>query len=504
MQLFLEELQILAKAASDIGVDAFATNQVARRLLWNERFGPAQRGLFFDFLSESIHSKILFEKLSQQHPEISWIAKDAGGDLRSPLLWRRVRVFWNGEQVQFIFGEGAENSLRQGILALDENLLERSNPELRAVFINEAVQRARRALFDYPALQLKGILKDSYKEYGGASDNDFLVDTRLIQEAVLAQEKAAGGRSDWKVLSEAEASAAVDVVNFYRKADRVASAAPSPRRTALPEKLVEFADQLKAEVGDYIPAPAGFGCWFHYVASTCEDKTYLWWVAAQYAALQGDANCLGGVDGFLESVFTLRVFKSAAQGKTINNPQGHQKVTHQGTTLAWHLFQTAMQLTTDDLSISCLNKEQVRLALRLAALFHDGGKLHNAHAAGGHEAAGAAIFRKIRPSWMSWREFELAAWAIRTHDLLGRLARGITEKQNGLPKCESEIQASPTYLGALDAAAVRRELNRSGLELEDALQLNKAMWLADIAAVPSLRWLLGVENLLVKVVLSNE
>ncbi len=88
---------------------------------------------------------------------------------------------------------------------------------------------------------------------------------------------------------------------------------------------------------------------------------------------------VGGRDGYLEKVMNYELFDA------FNKFNGEQKVTHMGWELNMHLREALLQLETDDIVVQSMQKTHVRLALRMAVLFHDVGKLMDIYTPGAHE-----------------------------------------------------------------------------------------------------------------------
>lgn len=170
---------------------------------------------------------------------------------------------------------------------------------------------------------------------------------------------------------------------------------------------------------------------------------------------------------------------------------------HQGWLLPQHLAQSLVQLDTTVAG----DDAELRRALRLAMLFHDTGKLAGKKPRR-HATISAALFARHRPSWFPARLVPLTQWMITTHDLFGVFGRGLTEKLGAaVADYALDLAAPSSYPFALDAQAVRRALRESGLPLEVATALHKAIWRADVGSIASLRWLLPTAALVERLVL---
>jgi hypothetical protein len=92
-------------------------------------------------------------------------------------------------------------------------------------------------------------------------------------------------------------------------------------------------------------------------------------------------------------------------------------------------------------------------------------------------------------------------WLISTHDIYGRLARGLTEKSVSLLAQEFDVTAASTYVGALSPQQVLAKLLQSGLSLRWSVRLNNSLWRADLGSIPTLRWLLPIISILNQMIL---
>jgi hypothetical protein len=155
--------------------------------------------------------------------------------------------------------------------------------------------------------------------------------------------------------------------------------------------------------------------------------------------------------------------------------RGDQKPTH----LGWETYQHAIMamLTLDTHGFDVAD----RRALRVAVLMHDIGKVHNVWTPGAHALIGAKVWQRYRPAWITDEEADVVTFLIRTHDMLGLMDRGIWHDE---------------YRGAMSPADIRDELARLDRPFDEALRLMSAMYVADIASVAALRWLLSLTPLL--------
>jgi hypothetical protein len=199
----------------------------------------------------------------------------------------------------------------------------------------------------------------------------------------------------------------------------------------------------------------------------CSDAQWRAWLLNQTRS----RSPIGGIDVELHDL--LNTFTGV-----------EQKATHQGWDLRQHSIAVALAVETDATPCD-------RTALRIAGLWHDAGKIHNGGTPGCHEAVGRKMFLRGAPPWLTLLERDLVAGLIATHDVFGRLARGITERQDG------NLDAVPTYKGALSPGVVRAMLLGHGVTASQAMIL----WTADVSAVAALRWLLPIAGELLTLVL---
>jgi hypothetical protein len=136
-----------------------------------------------------------------------------------------------------------------------------------------------------------------------------------------------------------------------------------------------------------------------------------------------------------------------------------------GWQLSMHLKEALLQLSTKE----CVNEvllaenpesiKEIRTALRMATLFHDCGKLLDIYTPGAHENIGGNLWNNLKPNWINETTASWIRWLIITHDLFGRLARGISEKiDQSIFDDDLDVGARPSYQGALDPDEVRERL----------------------------------------------
>ncbi|MSU55172.1 MAG: hypothetical protein EXS46_01365 [Candidatus Taylorbacteria bacterium] len=503
----LDILQELQYAAQETGIEAWATSGSIYRAFWNKKYGPTQESLDIDVTVDTPEqAKKLEVYLEKYFPDRRWSVyswqEHAGDkyntegelsftdDLKSRVLTFRqgAAKIEKGKLVVKLTPQ-AESDLRNGIVRMDQVAIDRLSPENREYHLSKTIGTLKKLLDEYPGLTLDPELAVLFKEAYGYTHAPAQIEESWakVEQKVLKMEK--GGKERWNYVdwTPEERRIADGIVNFYVSAERNESAPPVPRKSKLPA-LVE---EVRAGIRKPEQIPDGYENWLHYVSATAPDAEFREWLINQTRSRQP----VGGRDPEIESVLTFNKF---AEDKRIKNFEAEQKATHAGWPLYMHLKQSMLQLDTDSLLQGIEDvktKELVRLASRVALLYHDVGKLLNLDTPGAHEGAGAKMFLKYKPAWVPDDVAELAQFLISNHDLFGRLARGITEKATAkLGDPNFDVTAQPAYKGALDPEKVREKVRalktKTAFDDESALAMVREIWKADVASVASLRWLL--------------
>src|SRR6185312_7356629 len=144
----------------------------------------------------------------------------------------------------------------------------------------------------------------------------------------------------------------------------------------------------------------------------------------------------GGADPFVRALLDFTLFEPA-----LSSAPRTQSAMHQGWTLERHLAASALELDTAraiELANGTLEPRHLRLAMRMAMLFHDTGKLAGPRAPRRHPSISARLFEMHRPPWFPEQLVALTQWMIESHDLFGALGRGLTEKL-GHPVADYEL-----------------------------------------------------------------
>lgn len=258
--------------------------------------------------------------------------------------------------------------------------------------------------------------------------------------------------------------------------------APTGPRSALTTDQRLLAEQIVAlhhpdrfRVEAPSRADEGIAGTFEHLAAHADDATFAAWVTEQRRHAP-----LGGRDPFLHSV--------------LDQPHVDQSPMHQGWSLARHLAQTMIELRTDALLA-------FRLELRTAMLFHDTGKVASSN---GHAQVSSALLNRFVPAWFPADHLALTKWLVRHHDLFGKVARGLTEKDaSGLANEHHDVAAPASYPRAIDLHTAHARLGESGLSLELSIALLKQTWLADLGSIATLRWLRPSAELIERLLLSR-
>jgi RimJ/RimL family protein N-acetyltransferase/adenylate kinase family enzyme len=523
-----QTLRTVAKVADELGIEAWPGAGLLYRPFWNGRFGPAQESTDKDVHVDSPeNARTLLKRLQEVAPHVRWAVDDRMQDTREfygiespdlatamqtfPLTFREGGVRFKDGKLDVMMSEQAERDIRRGILRIDEELLARVPEEWHQKIIDRSLERAVKMLGEYPALRIEGRLKDVYeRQYGTQEPSRITVDWERIQDEVWEQEY--GGRQTWypERFTDSDKVYGEKIRQHYINADKRLTAPPRPDFHPLPEPLelvrkrklaVEMGEidpnSEEARIPETINPPEGYSTWLHFMATEQEDGPFKEWFLNQVRSRKP----IGGKDPDVKKAIDIT--------KEDKPKKGEQKATHMGFPLDKHTQEAVLQTSTDwlaeDDSLSDQEKRRYRTCMRMAMLYHDHGKLHNVHTPGSHEGIGAKIWEKNAPEWMDKQDIALTKWMIQTHDVFGRLARGLTEKKDiALDDEQFDPSAEPSYQGALDPVAVRQYLRQSDLPLETAAKLHHAIWRSDVSSVSALRWVLPISEHLRDMVLESD
>ena len=523
-----DSLMVVEQVSKQLGIEMWLCAGSLYRAFWNGKFGPMQESTDKDlFIEREEDIESVEAALEAAAPQVRWAVHSRvkesvdhyglnpdslqQGILDVPLNFRQGAVRMKEGKIDVLMGEGIEAELRQGIVRFDEAILAQLPPNVLEKTLAEAPSRIRKTMEEYPGLKLEGRLSELYEaKYGKHTSQEIKRDWNDIESAVIEREY--GGRSRWSAehWNSREFEVAAGIVDFYRTAQRIPSTPPRPEKAHLPGSLEALRlIRSKAQKGrpvtaeeqgllkEGVSAPEGYESWLHYTLTESPDDQFKEWLLNQIRS----RTPLGGKEGYLERIWDM--------AKT--EKKGGQKETHMAFPLHKHLQEAALQLSTDALAselevagLSPAEIKKIRRCARLAMLWHDMGKVHNVYTPGSHEAIGAKQWERNKPDWISDEEAQIVSWMIRTHDISGRLLRGITEKPDSkITDAHFNPTSEPSYKGALDPSAVREELLKSGFDLPVATALHLAVWKADVSSVSALRWLLPVVEQVRQLVLSR-
>lgn len=495
------ELQTIERVALRLGIDGVWTGSgTVYRSFWNERFGPAQRPTDLDVAVEDAQAVApLLRELEKVAPEVRWsvlsparrlrdrfgieAASSAEAKAYATFRHRQGLVRSREGRIEWLLPEGCEASLRNGVLALNPKLLETLDAEARAHLLTREPHHLLRALGDYPGVRVEAwtaeMLAGSLGWRGHQPQRIATRWPRLKQLGVEAQRERVWDARAFcrRALGAEEKELALEILRFHQRADRSASPPPLPQKPMRPSRSGPRLAELAREADD-----AEFGDWFLDQVHHHEPR--------------------GGADPTLRSVLDFTLFEG-----TLRTLHREQSVMHQGWSLDRHLAQSVLQLQTDGLLGRISERhdsgwcKDLRLSMRLAMLFHDTGKLLGTKPRR-HAIISAALFGRFKPVWFPESLVPLTQWCIRTHDVFGAFSRGLTDKEGLAPgEYREDLSLATSYFGALDSQALRAVLLESGLPLEEAVAINKALWCADVGSIATLRWLLPVADLVEQLVL---
>ncbi len=533
------------------------------RPFWNGIYGAHMLSMDKDVhVGKAEHILPVLNKLRQISPNTRWSVDDRMNDTRSfygiesqnleeamqtfPLTFRKAGVKSENGKLKILMNPDVEKDLRNGIIRLDESLLDKIPDGKKEGFIDRAVKRARKTTQEYPGLKIVGVLKEYYENVYGPyipvpfkkpEMGTFCTGWLAIAQEVARAEKESGAQVTtlhWNSehITDTEIGYMHQVAGFYNTTEKEPSAPPVPNRASLPEPLesirsakekMELKEQgveieisteetvLAEQARVAVPHPEGFHSWFDYCSKELDDDSYREWLLNQRRSrspIGGKDRDLIGLIDYDKSEKMREVLEKRDSKDFIPKAEkggAEQKVTHLGSPLKYHQETSSRLLETDSM-IDFLSEhgmaeeaKDIRQVMRMAMFAHDLGKLFNINTPGIHERIGAKLLRRVTPEWCNEKRLKLAEWIIRTHDVFGRLARGITEKTD-----ETEgVQSSPSYIGALDPQTVREYLLESGLPLEVAARIHKKVWEADVSSVSTLRWVLPVADILESLVVSK-
>jgi adenylate kinase family enzyme len=504
LALDLPRLELVQRALGCLQIpECYAVSGAFCRAFWNDRFGPPTLPLDLDIVCTSAaDADVLGRHLRATHPELRLAITDLPTATRAkygrhetdfltarrlnPMRWRQGGLRITPDAVAVVATAGTLYDLRTGTLRLDEQVMADIPASHRDAVLDEAVFRARKALAEYPKLTVVGTLAERMP---------------ATVTTIARPEYEQKGDFQWSVgLTEAEAAAARALRTVVHSLAPSMSPVPVPARAVLPEPLGTIQRQkehgLLGNVPTVLPPPNGYATWMHFVAYQCDDAQFREWLLMQSRS----RNPIGGKDPFVELVLSDEYLPAEGRDRWSAKgwPTGTQRGTHGGVRVGQHHLTAALCLSTEGTTRVAVEHglpaeavAELRAGLRVGMFCHDLGKLPGPQVtlgAGFHENAGAALWnRHLRPAWAADGLSATVVWCIRNHSLLGRLTRAIDEKADGPGE---DVTAVPSYTGAVDPAFVRSRLALLGVPFEVALTACVDIQRADIASIPSLRYLL--------------
>ncbi|MDO8649170.1 MAG: hypothetical protein Q7R81_05305 [Candidatus Peregrinibacteria bacterium] len=459
----------------------------------------------------------LFQKMHHTPPSTQLVEVQTTG----PYVWMQGGILLENGSRKLVASSQCLADLRAGVLRVDEPFLSTLDANLQEELLNLACVRAWKLLEAYPALRLEGALKNKFT--GHAIPKRYLQGSSMVQALSKEAEHRHGGKLHWQkgILPE-ESERAQKARSILLGLSKKGEPMPIPPEVRLPGVLGDLQDRkLKykdaSDSSDsipethtaMIPPPEGYASWFAYMACEATDEQWREWLINQIKSKKPFC----GSDPFIQKVMYLD-FLDEIQEELHRNPmnsEGNQKLTHQGVPLQRHMIWSAICLETEPTCAKLQAEENineqhicdVRSGMRVGMLVHDIGKLlddSSIETPGVHQELGAKVWLKICPQWMHNRASAVTQWCIKYHDLPGRLARGLIEKEENT----DDVGAVPSYKGAYDPSACREALaTLSELPKAAHMIFCRDVWRADVGSVPSLRYLLPAADSLIAVIQSK-
>jgi len=521
-----EALYAAELASRDLGIPVWLGAGTFYRPFFNGVFGPMQASTDKDvFVEHEEHIAETYAYLSKHFPTIRWSVHSRiketqahlgitpsgleEGILQAPLNFRKGAVRLSEGYVYVLSTQEVIRSLQEGVIFLDKTILSAIDEAYSQSYQQSLARRVHKTLEEYQGLSLSSEMKSIYTHVFGRENpsQSILYTWDSIESFVQSKEKTMS-KALWRpeTLTPHQKLWSRKIAQFYHMVDKSPSTPPRPVKSSLPgglERLRQAKERKEYGVTTSSDSPEphnvsvahGYSCWLHYVSAESSDEEFREWLLNQVrsrAPFGGQDTCLTRILEFAQS-----------KDQELDQEETEQKVTHMGFRLYKHLVETTLHLSTSFLDTSeyvasSEEKKRIRRNMRIAMLCHDLGKLKDVYTPGGHEGAGAQMFQKHIASHMTWLsqdDVKNIMWMIRTHDVFGRLSRGISEKKDGVSALTAP-EATPQYAGALDPKAVQSHLNSSGYSYDLALVIHKHIWEADVGAVSTLRFLLPLSDML--------
>jgi adenylate kinase family enzyme len=423
LQWDVEISQLVASVAPEAWITGGGHNY---RPFFNNVFGPPSDSWDVDLRVAGIQRAIEVQsQLSRLAPKVRWHVKDA-------ISWARTELGRSARTVEETIGMNPLICLCMGMRWTNHGMefffshpeaerdlwrgVLRPNPNGHLAF---AQAKARKIAGQYPAVEALCWGHEPVQiplTFSAAMDN-----VRSLEQSVVAHAAQ---------LLPGDRAAAEQIQQLLKSLPQRCEAVPWPAPAPLPDC-------------DPWLAP---------------DSQFRIWVVNQTRS----RNPIGGSDAYLQNALALQAGIA-------------QKPTHQGSDLRTHAIRSLLTLNTDHLPI-------YRLHLRIAMLWHDIGKRWNIINPGCHAAMGARKWRELQGAALPGitpDDEALISHFIRCHDLLGRVARTVTD---------------PNYPGGLSPARALSAMELRHVDPHVMVDIAKTLWCSDVGSIPMLRWLLPLAD----------
>jgi len=423
-----------------------------------------------------------------------------------PLTFRQVWIKLNKKwQFSIIMTYKAKYDLENGIIRIDEELLEKVPESKKQWFIDRAITRANKVLQEYPWLKVEWILKELYnKKYW--TYNKLAINLNIPEIIDSINDLEFWWKKIWRIdsINEEQIILMNKIVKFYRDTSPRLNLVEYPKKWNLPkpwdylmnlkeksERGEELTQKEKSLLSsEYIPE--WFNSQLEYV-STLKDWEFNEWFFNQIRSRKP----LWWKDEFISKCISYMTY----------NYSKSQKPTHLWLPLYIHSIDTVWQLKTDNL-INTLSKlwynkntiNSIRRSMRIWMFLHDIWKTKNSLTPWCHEWVWIKIWSKIAPEWISNKEKEIISWIIWTHDVFWRLSRSITEKEVDLSDINFNVLDFPIYKWAIDPQKALNIIKSGPLDKEIAFEISKEIWIADISSVSALSWVKFISDTLFEII----
>ncbi|WP_199614036.1 HD domain-containing protein [Paenibacillus alkalitolerans] len=421
--------KVILNAVSTVDENAFVTGQTYYYPFFNEKFGPATTSVETEvILPGKERAKIVEQELQAKYPMYRWKVIAVEGTSIND-----IKVYLQRKNIKALSGavrmSGEQMEYIWGYDDTADHLIEGRIEPTPWCNIEEAKEEGGNIAERFPNItsEFLGIYRSTTPKS---------IEWEEMESELHKREK--GGKSYSFFLTEKEKTVCDEIMEWHKSNPKTPQVVPIPRKSKLP-------------TSNPWDAP---------------DEQFREWLIDQTLSSTPATE----KDQYLHMVLDYQ-------------KQWDQKPTHQGWKVYQHSIMSTLMLNTQNV------RETDRKLLRLSTLWHDVGKCKNIWTPGAHAAAGAKIWIKYKPNWISDIEAKTVSFLIQTHDFLGLMDRGL--KNNA-------------YRGGMPPSSVREYYKRFSDNLNYAIRLNVNVYNADIGSVSTLRWLLPLTPLLEKMILINE